>query len=74
VPGDVRRPTALVNRPHIPLDFRRRQSVHAVVERRAEDVVDVEEMIHEASTLLNGVTLLNRMGRMNARESEPETG
>jgi hypothetical protein len=31
-------------------------------------------MIHEASTLLNGVTLLNRMGRMNARESEPETG
>ena len=41
MPGDVRRPTALVNpdlrRPHIPLDFPRRQSVHAVVERRGED-------------------------------------
>src|SRR5215212_4278489 len=101
------RGTALVNpdlgRPHIPLDFRRRQSVHAGVERRAEDrmsegqetgisitgclceirdrltdaaavakaavtcaesgseheavriVLDVEEMLHEASTLLNGV-------------------
>jgi hypothetical protein len=31
-------------------------------------------MIHEANTLLNGVTLLNRMRRTNAREPEPETG
>jgi hypothetical protein len=37
-------------------------------------VLDVEEMIHEASTLLNGVTLLNRTRRTNAREPEPETG
>ena len=37
-------------------------------------VLDVEEMLHEASTLLNGVTLLNRMRRANAREPEPETG
>jgi hypothetical protein len=37
-------------------------------------VLDVEEMLHEASTLLNGVTLLTRMRRTNAREAEPETG
>ena len=37
-------------------------------------VLDVEEMIHEASTLLNGITLLNRMRRTNAGEPEPETG
>jgi hypothetical protein len=31
-------------------------------------------MLHEASTLLNGVALLKRMRRTNAREPEPETG
>ena len=36
-------------------------------------VLEVEEMLHEASTLLNGVTLLTRMRRTNAREAEPET-
>ena len=44
-------------------------------ERQAVRIVlDVEEMIHEASTLLNGITLLNRMRRTNAGEPEPETG
>ena len=44
-------------------------------ERQAVRIIlEVEEMIHEASTLLNGVTLLNRMRRTNAREPEPETG
>jgi hypothetical protein len=44
-------------------------------ERQAVRIVlEVEEMIHEANTLLNGVTLLNRMRRTNAREPEPETG
>jgi len=37
-------------------------------------VLELDEMLHEASTLLNGVTLLNRMRRTNAREPEPETG
>ena len=37
-------------------------------------VLEVEEMLHEASTLLNGVALLKRMRRTNAREPEPETG
>ena len=44
-------------------------------ERQAVRIVlEVEEMLHEASTLLNGITLLNRMRRTNAREPEPETG
>ena len=37
-------------------------------------MLEVDEMLHEASTLLNGVTLLNRMRRTNAREPEPDTG
>jgi hypothetical protein len=38
-------------------------------------VLELDERLHEASTLLNGVTLLNRMQRTNAtREPEPETG
>jgi hypothetical protein len=37
-------------------------------------VLELDEMLHEASTLLNEVTLLNRMRRTNAREPEPETG
>jgi hypothetical protein len=37
-------------------------------------MLEVDEMLHEASTLLNGVTLLKRMRRTNAREAEPETG
>jgi hypothetical protein len=37
-------------------------------------VLDVEEMLHQASTLLNGVTILNRMRRAYAREPEPGTG
>ena len=36
-------------------------------------VLDVEEMIHEASTLLNGVTLLRRIERGRQEESrEPD--
>ena len=44
-------------------------------ERQAVRIIlEVEEMIHEASTLLNGVTLLNRMRQTNAGLPEPETG
>ncbi len=37
-------------------------------------VLDVEEMIHEASTLLNGITLLRRIEREGGRQrsSEPD--
>ena len=37
-------------------------------------VLELDEMLHEANTLLNGVTLLNRMWRDRAAEPEPETG
>jgi hypothetical protein len=37
-------------------------------------VRELDEMLHEANTLLNGVTLLNRMRRDRAAEPEPETG
>jgi hypothetical protein len=37
-------------------------------------VLDVEEMLHEVSTLLNGITLLRRIERGGGRErnSEPD--
>ena len=36
-------------------------------------MLELDEMLHDASTLLNGVTLLNRMRRGRAGELEPET-
>jgi hypothetical protein len=35
-------------------------------------VLELDEMLHEANTLLNGVTLLNRMRRDRAAEPEPD--
>jgi hypothetical protein len=50
------------------------QALGAETIQRIDVAISAFEMLHEANTLLNGVTLLNRMWRDRAAEPEPETG